>query len=761
MGRKREDEKTNTSCHVQVLGVGTDTGCTVPSVLLFFDRKRYLFNIGEGFQRFCVEYKVKMTKVTSVLSTRATTHTLGGLPGMLLTMKDVTAGGLLSGQVGYDVYGPPGLSTAASAFKTFVSFKDLGLKVKEAHSSYEDGTRPGLAEICGPVIDNDSVSISPVLIWPASARDASEPAAKKQKLDENDKKSYDLTENVHEEAKYAPIASYVCQLPDIPGKFLPQKAASLGVPRGPLYGQLQKGQSVQAANGETVQPSDVMEPSTPGPTVLIVDCPTEEYIKGLADKTHGLGSWSTSTTVAVVVHLASREILRKPAYLEFINSFPSSSQHILVSESQTSKVPVMRKSAMLHTKLHFLDPIAFKPLHNCIQESLEYPFKDNCSPGNNMLKYCLRPVAKTGFVKDECTTDINPEEIISELRDLKPGINEIATQIHSFKNPEPSSGIPAIVTSPEGMDTHITFLGTGASIPSKYRNVTSILLRNKEASLLMDCGEASLGQLYKCFGQEGTNDILRSLKCIWISHIHADHHMGLASVIGARSQVLGEDCDPILIIGPRPLRKTLHLYSSLEPMKFTYIEASCTEQQTGDQEAGSDVDHQIRNLLEDTKKSMGIQRLESIRVQHCSHAFALAIESNDFDHETSQGWKIVFSGDTRPCDQLIKAAENATVLIHEATFEDTMLDEAVEKRHSTTGEAIATGRDSNSYMTILTHFSQRYPKIPVIDESFSGRVGVAFDLMHVRLCDLPRLPMTVPAVKMVFEEQEEAQATTL
>ena len=39
----------------QVLGLGTDTGDTMPSVLLFFDNLRFLFNVGEGFQRFCVQ----------------------------------------------------------------------------------------------------------------------------------------------------------------------------------------------------------------------------------------------------------------------------------------------------------------------------------------------------------------------------------------------------------------------------------------------------------------------------------------------------------------------------------------------------------------------------------------------------------------------------------------------------------------------------------------------------------------------------------
>lgn len=68
----------------QVLGVGTDTGVTVPSVLLFFDRHRYLFNVGEGFQRFCVDHKVKLSKVGTVLMTRVTTEASGGLPGAWL-----------------------------------------------------------------------------------------------------------------------------------------------------------------------------------------------------------------------------------------------------------------------------------------------------------------------------------------------------------------------------------------------------------------------------------------------------------------------------------------------------------------------------------------------------------------------------------------------------------------------------------------------------------------------------------------------------
>jgi len=85
-------------------------------------------------------------------------------------------------------------------------------------------------------------------------------------------------------------------------------------------------------------------------------------------------------------------------------------------------------------------------------------------------------------------------------------------------------------------------------------------------------------------------------------------------------------------------------------------------------------------------------------------------------------------------------ARDATVLIHEATFDDDMEAEAMSKRHSMTKEAVQTGVDARVYRTILTHFSQRYPKIPVWDHSFSARTGVAFDLMAVNFGHLEVTP---------------------
>jgi len=61
--------------------IGTATGDTSPGLLLFFENKRYLFNFGEGMQRFCMEHKVRLSRVNDIFVSRITTDSVGGLPG--------------------------------------------------------------------------------------------------------------------------------------------------------------------------------------------------------------------------------------------------------------------------------------------------------------------------------------------------------------------------------------------------------------------------------------------------------------------------------------------------------------------------------------------------------------------------------------------------------------------------------------------------------------------------------------------------------
>lgn len=112
-----------------------------------------------------------------------------------------------------------------------------------------------------------------------------------------------------------------------------------------------------------------------------------------------------------------------------------------------------------------------------------------------------------------------------------------------------------------------------------------------------------------------------------------------------------------------------------------------------------------------------------------------------------------------PCERLVKLGENCDLLIHEATFGGENIQHAKEKLHSTVCQAIEIGEKMNSKFTLLTHFSQRFSKtfyMPEIGErSDYSKIGMAFDNMHVRLGELPILPLFYPCLKiMCYEETQ-------
>lgn len=56
--------------------------------------------------------------------------------------------------------------------------------------------------------------------------------------------------------------------------------------------------------------------------------------------------------------------------------------------------------------------------------------------------------------------------------------------------------------------------------------------------ILMDVGEGTFGQMTRLYGLEGAMSALKTLRFIFISHLHADHHMGTVKILLAWSQVM-------------------------------------------------------------------------------------------------------------------------------------------------------------------------------------------------------------------------------
>lgn len=144
---------------------------------------------------------------------------------------------------------------------------------------------------------------------------------------------------------------------------------------------------------------------------------------------------------------------------------------------------------------------------------------------------------------------------------------------------------------------------------------------------------------------------------------------------------------------------------------------------------------------------VGLCSLRTCGVVHCPNAFGVTMTINQ-----DQPFKLTYSGDTKPCSALIELGLDSTLLIHEATMEDELIDDALAKMHSTTSQAIEQGHKMNAKYTLLTHFSQRYAKIPRIEQHLVENVGIAFDNMEVVLSDLNYLNTLYPVLKKIFSE---------
>lgn len=130
------------------------------------------------------------------------------------------------------------------------------------------------------------------------------------------------------------------------------------------------------------------------------------------------------------------------------------------------------------------------------------------------------------------------------------------------------------------------------------------------------------------------------------------------------------------------------------------------------------------------KETMGLSKIIAFEVDHCPQSYGCCLVTTE--HE-----KIIYSGDTLPCQNLVNYAMECKVFIHEATFDDSLEADAAAKKHTTTGQAIAMGKAVNAWRIILTHFSPRYSKIAeCMEQHLENKALIAFDHLRVSMKNL-------------------------
>ena len=115
--------------------------------------------------------------------------------------------------------------------------------------------------------------------------------------------------------------AYYCRLHPKAGTLLPERCFELGVPPGPLYGQLKNGQDVTLPDGRVVLAADVRIPDDPGPAFLIVECPDESYLDNFVSEPKlcrlhpGQEGSDPLATPQVIVHFTSDEVVELKTFL--------------------------------------------------------------------------------------------------------------------------------------------------------------------------------------------------------------------------------------------------------------------------------------------------------------------------------------------------------------------------------------------------------------------------------------------------------------
>jgi len=101
-----------------------------------------------------------------------------------------------------------------------------------------------------------------------------------------------------------------------------------------------------------------------------------------------------------------------------------------------------------------------------------------------------------------------------------------------------------------------------------------------------------------------------------------------------------------------------------------------------------------------------------------------------------RGLKVAYSGDTRPSEAFMAASKGADIMIHEATFDSSLLEKAEENGHSTAAQAAHIARSADVGLLILTHISSRYPDPTILLEEaleIFPNTKIAQDLMELHV----------------------------
>jgi ribonuclease Z len=287
------------------------------------------------------------------------------------------------------------------------------------------------------------------------------------------------------------------------------------------------------------------------------------------------------------------------------------------------------------------------------------------------------------------------------------------------------------------MKFEVTILGSSSATPIFNRNPSAQVLNINERLYLIDCGEGTQQQLLRF-------DIKASrIDNIFISHLHGDHYLGLVGLLS--SLHLNGRKKNLKIYGPPQLKEIVDLqlnYSetTLEyPLEYKFTDPLTAEIVLENQDIIVEtipLDHGIActGFLFREKKRQRKLIKEKLAEANVPIEFYQALkkgqdyvspdgkiyknEALTLDSENPESY--AYCSDTLYNENYFKQISNSTMLYHEATFLNNMLERAIETHHTTALQAGVIALKTNVKKLLIGHFSARYKTLTeLLDEARS------------------------------------------
>ncbi len=264
----------------------------------------------------------------------------------------------------------------------------------------------------------------------------------------------------------------------------------------------------------------------------------------------------------------------------------------------------------------------------------------------------------------------------------------------------------------------ICLLGTGGMMPLPYRWLTSLMVRYKGMSMLIDCGEGT--QI--AMKEKGWSPKPIDIMCF--THYHADHISGLPGMLLTMGNA--EKTTPLLMIGPKGLARvvnSLRVVAPELPFEIEYMELTENDQNIRFDELRIEafrVNHNVTcygyNIVVERKGKFQVDKAVLLGLDKRYWRVLQNGETIELDGkiytpdmvmgQQRKGLKLTYCTDSRPTEGIVKNAENADLFICEGMYgEPDKKKKAKEYKHMTFYEAADMAKRANVDRMWLTHYS--------------------------------------------------------